>query len=169
MKRMTKLLAVLAVGAVAAAGVAGLAACGEKGTSGTAEGEYSYANSYNPTGAKYGIKVEVTAKNGKITKVEVLESDYVSVTDSWGDKAIWNDGLEDLLAEYEGVSVDEILKLEVACNDKGEPLKKDDEGFVKLEVGDANLLITDATQGSARLVLAVQDALENLQAEQEAE
>ena len=169
MKRMTKLLAVLAVGAVATAGVVGLAACGEKGISGSAKGEYSYANSYNPTGAKYGIKVEVTAKNGKITKVEVLESDYVSVTESWGDKAIWNDGLEDLLAEYEGVSVDEILKLEVACNDKGEPLKKDDEGFVKLEVGDANLLITDATQGSARLVLAVQDALENLQAEQEAE
>ena len=94
---MTKLLAVLAVGAVATAGVVGLAACGEKGISGSAKGEYSY-ESYGHT---YGIKVEVTVENGKITKVERLEHDWVEATDTgMGD---WDGG-----ANYKNVKAQKL-------------------------------------------------------------
>ena len=174
MKRMTKLLAVLAVGAVATAGVVGLAACGEKGISGSAKGEYSY-ESYGHT---YGIKVEVTVENGKITKVERLEHDWVEATDTvmgdWDGGANYNKEINNELKKFNGLSVDDVLDLEVAVTEAGAPetQKSGDEAnpnFKPLVIGDTNLVLTGSTQSSGRLVLAVQDALENLQAEQEAE
>lgn len=174
MKRMTKLLAVLAVGAVAAAGVVGLAACGEKGISGSAKGEYSY-ESYGHT---YGIKVEVTVENGKITKVERLEHDWVEATDTvmgdWDGGANYNKEINNELKKFNGLSVDDVLDLEVAVTEAGAPETQKSDGeanpnFKPLVIGDTNLVLTGSTQSSGRLVLAVQDALENLQAEQEAE
>ena len=174
MKRMTKLLAVLAVGAVATAGVVGLAACGEKGISGSAKGEYSY-ESYGHT---YGIKVEVTVENGKITKVERLEHDWVEATDTvmgdWDGGANYNKEINNELKKFNGLSVDDVLDLEVAVTEAGAPETQKTNGeanpnFKPLVIGDTNLVLAGSTQSSGRLVLAVQDALENLQAEQEAE
>ena len=174
MKRMTKLLAVLAVGAVATAGVVGLAACGEKGISGSAKGEYSY-ESYGHT---YGIKVEVTVENGKITKVERLEHDWVEATDTvmgdWDGGANYNKEINNELKKFNGLSVDDVLDLEVAVTEEGAPETQKTNGeanpnFKPLVIGDTNLVLAGSTQSSGRLVLAVQDALENLQAEQEAE
>lgn len=171
---MTKLLAVLAVGAVATAGVVGLAACGEKGISGSAKGEYSY-ESYGHT---YGIKVEVTVENGKITKVERLEHDWVEATDTvmgdWDGGANYNKEINNELKKFNGLSVDDVLDLEVAVTEAGAPETQKSDGeanpnFKPLVIGDTNLVLTGSTQSSGRLVLAVQDALENLQAEQEAE
>ena len=174
MKRMTKLLAVLAVGAVATAGVVGLAACGEKGISGSAKGEYSY-ESHNRT---YGIKVEVTVENGKITKVERLKHDWTEATDlvmgDWDGGANYNKEINNELKKFNGLSVDDVLDLEVAVTEEGAPETQKTNGeanpnFKPLVIGDTNLVLTGSTQSSGRLVLAVQDALENLQAEQEAE
>ena len=178
MKRMTKLLAVLAVGAVATAGVVGLAACGEKGISGSAKGEYSY-ESHNRT---YGIKVEVTVENGKITKVERLKHDWTEATDmvmgDWDGGANYNKEINNELKKFNGLSVDDVLDLEVAVTEEGAPeTQKTGSGedavanpdFMPLVIGDTNLVLAGSTQSSGRLVLAVQDALENLQAEQEAE
>lgn len=149
MNKMKKAIIGLAVGAVAALGVVGFAACGSSEQ--TVEGEYHYANSWDETAPDYGIKVKVTVKDNKITKVEIVESDYVEVTDSWKDKAIWNDNIDDLLAAYKGKTVDEVKKASVTLEDS-----------VPTAVGDEDLLITGATQGSGRLLKAVQDALENL-------
>lgn len=174
MKRMTKLLAVLAVGAVATAGVVGLAACGEKGISGSAKGEYSY-ESHNRT---YGIKVEVTVENGKITKVERLKHDWTEATDlvmgDWDGGANYNKEINNELKKFNGLSVDDVLDLEVAVTEEGAPETQKTNGeanpnFKPLVIGDTNLVLAGSTQSSGRLVLAVQDALENLQAEQEAE
>lgn len=174
MKRMTKLLAVLAVGAVATAGVVGLAACGEKGISGSAKGEYSY-ESYGHT---YGIKVEVTVENGKITKVERLKHDWVEATETvmgdWDGGANYNKEINNELKKFNGLSVDDVLDLEVAVTEAGAPETQKTNGeanpnFKPLVIGDTNLVLAGSTQSSGRLVLAVQDALENLQAEQEAE
>lgn len=149
MNKMKKAIVGLAVGAVAALGVVGFAACGSSEQ--TVEGEYHYANSWDETAPDYGIKVKVTVKDNKITKVEIVESDYVEVTDSWKDKAIWNDNIDDLLAAYKGKTVDEVKKASVTLEDS-----------VPTAVGDEDLLITGATQGSGRLLKAVQDALADL-------
>ena len=149
MNKMKKAIIGLAVGAVAALGVVGFAACGSSEQ--TVEGEYHYANSCDETAPDYGIKVKVTVKDNKITKVEIVESDYVEVTDSWKDKAIWNDNIDDLLAAYKGKTVDEVKKASVTLEDS-----------VPTAVGDEDLLITGATQGSGRLLKAVQDALADL-------
>ena len=177
MKRMTKLLAVLAVGAVATAGVVGLAACGEKGE--TYEGDYHYvANAGAENETTYGIKVNVTVTGDTIDSVEIADSNYVEVTDSWSDKALWNDGIEALLAKYKGLKVDDVLAIDVQVRSDGEdakypasgwqpagcPVEDTVEGFVPFTVGETNLLIDGATQGSGRLLLAVQDALEKLDA-----
>ncbi len=149
MNKMKKAIIGLAVGAVAALGVVGFVACGSSEQ--TVEGEYHYANSWDETAPDYGIKVKVTVKDNKITKVEIVESDYVEVTDSWKDKAIWNDNIDDLLAAYKGKTVDEVKKASVTLEDS-----------VPTAVGDEDLLITGATQGSGRLLKAVQDALADL-------
>ncbi len=112
-------------------------------------GEYKYENAW-VAGSYYGIKVAVTVKGDKIIKVEVLDSDYTSVTDSWEDKNIWINGLEDLLAAYAGKTVDEVLSVAVTTAANGQPEA----------VADPNFMITGATQGSGRLLLAVQNALD---------
>lgn len=147
MKRMKKALIGLAVGAVAALGVVGLAACG--GNTTTLEGEYHYANPWG--GADYGVKVEVTVNkdDNTIEKVEIVESDYVQCTDSWKDKNTYLNGEAELLAAYEGISVDDVIAMTVTLDKDGIPTA----------VSESDLLITGATQSSGRLLKAVQDAL----------
>lgn len=145
MKRMKKALIGLAVGAVAALGVVGLAACG--GNTTTLEGEYHYASTWGD----YGVKVEVTVNtdDNTIEKVEIAESDYVQCTESWEDRDIYVNGEAELLAAYEGLTVDEVLAMTVTTGEDGTPSA----------VSESDLLITGATQSSGRLLKAVQDAL----------
>ena len=111
-------------------------------------GEYKYENTWVP-GSYYGIKVAVTVKGETILKVEVLDSDYTEVTDSWEDKDIWINNLDSLLAAYEGKTVAEIFDVDVTVDGNGQPTA----------VSDSELMISGATQGSGRLMLAVQNAL----------
>ena len=158
MKRMKKALIGLAVGAVAALGVVGLAACG--GNTTTLEGDYHY-ESHDTV---YGVKVEVTVNNddNTIEKVEIVEHDYVEATDldgkvpSWDDGANYNKEIGNLLAEFEGMTVAEVNAVKVPCNSDGQP----DE--TQADYGD--LIITGSTQSCGRLILAVQDALDKLDA-----
>ncbi len=131
-----------------------LGGCNSSDSSETYTGEYHYANAWG--GNDYGIKVNVTVNGDKIEKVEIAASDYVEVTDSWPDKATWNDGIAALLARYEGKTVSSVLAEEVKCGEDGTPLTAATEGYVAY---DSDYLITGATQGSGRLLLAVQDAL----------
>ena len=112
------------------------------------EGEYGYT----AWGTSYGIKVNVVVKDDVVVSVEVADSDYVEVTDSWDNKNIWIDGLNGLLSAYSGKTVGEILSATVATDDTGVPGS----------VSDSSLMISGATQGSGRLLLAVQNALQKI-------
>lgn len=115
---------------------------------------------YNDYGTEYGVRVNVQVKDGVIKRVEIAKSDYViaSTADSGWDSSEWDKGLAALLASYNGKSVEEILGKEVAKNGE-KPLVKGDEGFKNY--GD-EFIISGATLGSGRLLLAVQDALSKL-------
>ena len=112
------------------------------------EGEYSYPNPWDST-QSYGIRVKVVLKNDIISKVYVVDSDYIEVSDGWENKSIWEDGLEGLLAAYEGKTAEQILAVNVTTETSGQPSA----------VSDSTYVITGATQGSGRLMLAVQNAL----------
>ena len=118
----------------------------------SAEGEYHYPNAWSPTAPHYGIKVKVTVIGNTIVSVSILDSDYVSVTDSWENKDLWINGVDELLAAYKGMSVADLLGEVVTTSEGGQPEK----------VENGELMITGATQGSGRLLLAVQNALTNL-------
>lgn len=170
MKRMTKALIGLAVGAVCALGVAGISACGEKENTQTLTGEYHYANAWG--GADYGVKVQVVVgeKTKTIKSVSILKSDYTQLTPSWGEKdpvpegfTAYQNGEADLLKKYEGLAMSDVLAIKVATQESGQPEVQTSENFVELKAGETELLIDGATQSSARLVLAVQNALENFE------
>lgn len=142
-----KFIMALSTAFVAAALCGTLAACGEQTE--TKTGEYSYANKWNPS-SSYGVKVSVDVKGDKIESVKIVDSSYVSVTDSWEDKAVWNDGIEAYLASFSGMKVADVLAAKVTTDVYGEPQKKGVSGID---------IITGATQGSGRLILAIQNAL----------
>ena len=118
----------------------------------SAEGEYHYPNAWSPTAPHYGIKVKVTVIGNTIVSVSILDSDYVSVTDSWENKDLWINGVDELLAAYKGMTIADVMGEVVTTSEGGQPEK----------VENADLMITGATQGSGRLLLAVQNALTNL-------
>ena len=66
-----------------------------------------------------------------------------------------------LLQQYEGLTVKEVLGIKVYIKDSGEPYEvKDDHNIERNpQLAESGLLVTGATQGSGRLMLAVQDAL----------
>ena len=156
MKKFAKVLAVLSIAAVATAGVAAISACnsGE-----TYNGDYHYANS--PGEGNYGIKVKVTVSDGKITKVEKVDSDYIECSAvnenlNWTQAKVdnWNNKLPELLKSYEGKTVEEVLAMTSSI--------KGVDGATTNSVSDDSLVITDATQGSARVLKAVQDAIKDI-------
>ena len=117
------------------------------------EGEYHYPNAWSPSDPHYGIRVRVVVKGDYIKKVAVVNSDYTEVSDSeYYDKNIWLNGLEGLLDAYAGRKVQDIMAVNAdvsSTNSCGQPYT----------VSDSSLMITGATQGSGRLLLAVQNAL----------
>lgn len=127
----------------------------------TYNGEYSYTQ----YGTNYGVKVAVTVDDdNEIEKVRILGSDFVEVSEPGGNWTQenydnWKNKLASLLKEYEGKKVSEVLAMKVAVGEDKAPLAKDDDGFTAY---DSDLLISGATLGSGRLLLAVQDALKNL-------
>ena len=123
---------------------------------------YSGETSYVEYGTTYGIKVNVEVQGDKISKVTVADSDYVSASPSGWDSKPWFDNLSTLLAAYRGKTVEEILNKKVATYDTGAgnaPYAADEAEFI--DFGD-QFIITGATLGSARLMLAVQNALQKI-------
>ena len=120
---------------------------------------------YVQWGTEYGVKVNVQVQSDKkgdrIRKVTVADSNYVSASpamNGW-DPKVWYDGLQTLLNAYRGKYVADVLAAEAVTGSEGAPLVKGDEGFVNY--GD-DLIITGATLGSGRLLIAVQNALKTL-------
>ncbi len=126
----------------------------------TVEGEMYYVQYGTEYGVKVNVQVQADKKGDRIRKVTVEDSDYVSASPAMGnwDPKVWNDGLPTLLNAYRGQYVADVLALDVATNG-GIPLVGTDDGFVNY--GD-NLIITGATLGSGRLLIAVQNALGSL-------
>lgn len=159
MKKIFKALTVLACTAAIGAGAAAISGC-SKGYDGVYEGDYHYTNEH---GATYGMKVKVTVENNIIKKVEdVTLGEYTIVSSAmpnygWSEDAVknWTDNESWLLQQYEGLAVSDVLEMSVFIKETGEPYSKDKNG----DLGANNLLITGSTQGSGRLLLAVQDAL----------
>lgn len=118
------------------------------------EGEYAYPNEWEPE-QSYGVRVRVVVKDDKICGVKILPSDYIEVTEEWNGKTAWQNGLGGLLKSYEGVAVSDVLQISVPCKESGEPLSSDEGGLS----ADSGYVITGATVGSGRLLLAVQNAL----------
>ena len=163
MKGMKKALICLALGAVAALGVVGFAAC-DSVITGEAEGEYHYANPWG--GNDYGVKVKVVVEEDIIQSVTIVESDYVQASATWTDRDNYLAQEAELLSRYKGLDVDDVMKIKVgiSTDPQGQPLTQDEDGFVALKAGKTDLLLGDATQSSARIVLAVQNAIENIEA-----
>lgn len=84
--------------------------------------------------------------------IEALAPSYYGWTnkneDTWKTDEAW------LLQKYEGVAVADVLDMKVYIKTSGEPYSSDKNDF-------GELIITGSTQGSGRLLLAVQDALKN--------
>ena len=97
--------------------------------------------------------------------VTVYNSDWHTVSrpvNDWteDDKLNWLNKESFLLQQYEGRSVDEILGIKVFTDENGEPYKLDFEGTkCNPEFEESGLVLAGATQGSGRLLLAVQNAL----------
>lgn len=165
MKGMKKALIGLALGAVAALGVVGFAAC-DTVITGEAEGEYHYANPWDSKSPDYGVKVKVVVEEDIIQSVTIVESDYVQASATWTDRDNYLAQEAELLSRYKGLDVDDVMKIKVgiSTDPQGQPLTQDEDGFVALKAGKTDLLLGDATQSSARIVLAVQNAIENIEA-----
>ena len=177
MKGIKKAIIGLVAGIVAIFGVAALAACSDNSNNEgskpqTVTGEYSYANPYAPEAAKYGVKVSVTVDDGKITKVEIVDSEYVQTSDGWKDGEAGKNYLakeNEILGRYVGLDVDDVLAMKIATETNGVPVSNNNDGSENpdfddstFEVDGKDLLEDGATQSCGRLVLAVQDALKKL-------
>lgn len=156
-----KRLGIIAALAVAMAGGIACASLSGCVKTSTYVGEMHYEQYNTEYGIKVSVQVQADKKGDRIRKVTVLESDYVEASpamNGWDPKA-WNEQLQTLLNAYRGKYVKDIMALEVATADSGAPYVKGDAGFVAY---DDDLIMTGATLGSGRLLLAVQDALSKM-------
>ena len=128
---------------------------------------YYYADMYNanwyggtPLGdvvPEYQDEAKTTLTADSQKKIEAIDH---SDTYGWDVKNVntWNNDEAWLLQMYEGKSVADVLAVKVFVKTTGEPYSSDKNDFT---VDGDNLLITGSTQGSGRLLLAVQNALKN--------
>lgn len=173
MKKIFKGLAIAVAATATCAGVA-LATTGcSAGKNGTYYGEYHYVN----YGHTYGMIVEVNVENNIITKITDItntdnsyakeiqkDTEWVVVSPAnpsidWSEDDVkkWNTYENWLLQQYVGWSVTDILDITVYYGSNGQPYET--KGGYNAELLQSSLLISGATQGSGRLMLAVQDAL----------
>ena len=92
--------------------------------------------------------------------VTVYNKDWHSVSDPTGDwsnddKVNWLNKENWLLQQYIGKSVSEVLAIQVFYDENGEPYSQADNP----NLASSGLVLSGATQGSGRLLLAVQNAL----------
>lgn len=155
MKKSVKILIATILTSAVASSAALLSGCF---VSNNYDGEYHYSSWGHEYGMKVSVEIQSDDKGDRIRKVEVLDSDYISVSDAndergWTQAMVdnWNNNLDSLLLEYRGRYIMDVLEEIVVCN----------EGGVPSSVSDSSLVISGATQGSGRLALAVQDAIES--------
>ncbi len=121
----------------------------------TSTGSYSY----EAYGTTYGVMLDVTTTEGKITNITLYDDEttgWVSLSAAypdygWTDEArqVWLDGVEDLLESFYGMTADEVGAISATI-----------AGVVGDEDAvDADYNVTGATQSSARVILALQNAL----------
>ena len=156
---MKKLIVIALAVVMALSLVLVLAACGEEQV---VEGECHY-DKYSHT---YGVKVKVTVQGGKIKSVELVDyPEWVRTTDTWKETQADEEkgtpyqlGYEKTEAAYaqwlvdafKGEKVDTVLGWTAAAT-------ADEQS-----VGEGVPYITGATQSSARIIVAVQNALGKL-------
>ena len=131
----------------------GLTACASPEEEYTYTGEYTYPNAYNAAGDWYGAKVDVTVKEGKITKVKLYTTDeaagLVRTSPSWANFQQTEDAYAAFLEKFVGKTVGEIRAVTVTVKANGEPNK----------VSGTDFTMTGATQSAGRIILAIQNAL----------
>ena len=108
---------------------------------------------------KYKFPVTPIVGDWGVQNAEEIEGaapDYYGWTNK--NEETWHTDEAWLLQMYEGKSVADVLAIKVFVKTTGEPYSSDKNDF---SVGQDKLLIEGSTQGSGRLLLAVQDALKN--------
>ena len=186
MKKIFKGIAILVATAAVGTGVAFAAGCG--GTDGTYHGEYHYMGAHGSVYGmvvEVTVKNNVITKVKNLTNSDDAYAKEVQEGKTWTfvsaampdygwDKdsvANWTSHENWLMQQYEGRSVADILDIKVFTDygyksdgdngwiqdygSMGEPCKVD----FNVELQESGLLIANATQGSGRVLLAVQDAL----------
>ena len=156
MKKTSKIVAVVVSALLVVAALFVLAACGTKLT-----GEAKYENTW-VQGAYYGAKVDVTVKGDTITAVRLYtdeETGWTRTSASWTEGQHAGDlGFEKTEAKYDewieetfvGADIADVLSWSASATVDGQT------------VGSGVAHITGATQSSARIICAVQNALEQI-------
>ncbi len=158
MKKICRVFVILAIACAMTVAAIMLAACFKVDSY---YGEFSY----DQYGTQYGVKVKVAVqtdgKGDRIRSVEIVNSDYTEATDGayWnnGGREKWDAGIDALVASYRGKYVGEVLLVNVPQDEDGIPLDTSSGGLS----ADSGFIISGATAGSSRLLLAVQNALVN--------
>ena len=159
---MKKLIVIALAVVLALSAFVVFAACGKEESY---DGEYQYAHPYGGT-TPYGAKVTVTVKNGIITNVKLwteAETGWTRTSADNGSTWTKHDETEasyaDFLASFEGLTVDEVKAISVACAENGVP---SDNGITKAP--ESLKLLAGATQSYGRIIKAVQNALSKIEA-----
>lgn len=163
--------------------VVGLVSCAGK----TYEGEYSYSNWGNTYGCKVKVTVQGNViTNVEIMEAEMEELGWHNLSPNWTNnpyggaiegeagvdsagKTNWRKFGQAMVDSFTGLTTEEVLEMKVYVGTSGEPLTdKNNVETIKyipdglaVVIGGHGEFAKDAgaTQSSARLVLAVQDAL----------
>ena len=152
-----KKLIVIALAVVMALSVVAFAACGAEET---VTGECSYENKWNP-GHYYGVKVDVTVKGGVITAVKLYsEQETGWVRTSANNDTTWK--IHDEVEEaYEGWIKENIVGQKVDTVN-GWVATATQEGQTVTSGPILEVTGGTAQQSSARIIVAIQNALEKL-------
>ena len=102
-------------------------------------------------GSVYSVYVDIIVKDNLLFSVSVDEksNNYTKEHPNW-DSDLWLDEKDDFIDFLIGKNINEILSMNITIDEFGSPN------------GGVADLITDATQSSGRLLLAIQNAIENL-------
>lgn len=148
---MKKILSI-AVALVMMLSVVALVACDNSET-------YTGSYSYEAYGLTYGAKVDVVMTGDTISNLRLYpddETNWIGLSDAYPDygwtddnRQVWLDGVNNLMLSFVGMTADEVAAIDATIAGVN--------GTADSVDGDYN--ITGATQSSARLVLAIQNAI----------
>ncbi len=125
----------------------------------TEDATYTGSYSYDRWGITYGVKLDVTTVDGEITNIQLYsdsETGWVSLSDAFPDygwtdteRQAWLDAVDDLLDSFYGMTAYEVGAISATI-----------AGVVGSEDAvDSGYNVTGATQSTACVVLALQNAL----------